>query len=74
MIDTKIIKTGIEGELFILHDVDHKKMWSYFVWGQTKDGTKYIGNKTFSDAESACQSAEEHLNTELSDDWWLESI
>ena len=73
MTDTKIIKVGITGELFTIMPEKHE-MWAYYVWGETRSGAKYIGDRTFSHIDEAKQTAKEHLNTQCTDDWWLEAL
>ena len=69
----KIIKTGITGELFIIMPENHE-MWAYYVWGETRGGMKYIGDRTFSDIEEAKQAAKDHLHSDCTDSWWFESL
>ena len=65
-----VVKTGTLGEMFRLCGED---TWAYFVWAQTKDGTKYLLDKTFIEHELAMKEASVYRNTVINPENWSES-
>lgn len=65
-----IVKTGTLGELFRLCGTD---TWAFFVWAQTKNGTKYLLDRTFIEHELAMKEASVYRNTVINQDNWSES-